>query len=57
MFMMGISAALNPCVGYPYLMEIIEKKHETLVITLSQIGEGIPTIVAPIYFMARGKTW
>eukprot|EP00347_Sterkiella_histriomuscorum_P011630 403371714 len=57
MFMMGISAALNPCVGYPYIMEIIEKRHETLVITLSQIGEGIPTIIGPIYFMAYGKTW
>ena len=35
MFMMGVAAALNPCVGYVYIMEIAEKKRETLVITLS----------------------
>lgn len=34
MFLMGVSAALNPCVGYVYIMEVVEKRHETLIITL-----------------------
>lgn len=25
MFIMGLAASLNPCVGYVYLMEIVEK--------------------------------
>jgi MFS family permease len=57
MFLMGVAAALNPCVGYVYIMEIAEKKHETLVITLSQIGEGIPTLIGPLYFMFVGTSW
>lgn len=35
MFLMGVAAALNPCVGYVYIMEVVEKKHETTIITLS----------------------
>jgi len=47
MFLLGLSASLNPCIGYVYLMEIVHSKHTTLVITLAQIGEGIPTLLGP----------
>lgn len=35
MFMMGVAAALNPCVGYVYILEVVSKKHEATIITLS----------------------
>ena len=35
MFLMGVVASLNPCVGYVYLMEIVPRKYETLIVTLS----------------------
>ena len=51
MFLMGVAAALNPCVGYVYILEVVSKQHEAKIITLSQIGEGIPTLIGPLYFM------
>jgi hypothetical protein len=35
MFLMGVAAALNPCVGYVYILEIVQKKYEATIITLS----------------------
>lgn len=35
MFLMGVAAALNPCVGYVYVLEVVSKKHEALIITLT----------------------
>jgi MFS family permease len=35
MFLMGVSAALNPCVGYVYIMEIVPKQYEATIITLT----------------------
>lgn len=57
MFLIGLGAALNLCVGYVYIMEIQEKKHETSVISYSQIGEGVPTLVGPLYFMLLSNSW
>jgi hypothetical protein len=57
MFLMGVAAALNPCVGYVYVMEITQKRYEANVITLSQIGEGIPTLIGPLYFMFISTSW
>ena len=48
---MGVAAALNPCVGYVYILEVVSKRNEAFIITLSQIGEAIPTLVGPLYFM------
>lgn len=33
--MMGIAAALNPCVGYVYIMEITSKNYEANLVTLT----------------------
>ena len=57
MFLMGVACALNPCVAYVYVMEVVPKKDETLIITLTQIGEAIPTIVGPLYFMYVNTYW
>ena len=57
MFLMGVAASLNPCVAYVYLLEVVEKRQETIVITLSSIGEGLPTLIGPLYFMYVGTYW
>lgn len=57
MFLMGVGGALNPCVGYVYIMEIVSKKYETNIVILSQIGEGLPTLIGPLYFMYIGTEW
>ena len=54
---MGVGAALNPCIGYVYVMEIVPRKHQAVAITLTQIGEGIPTLIAPLYFMYVSTYW
>ena len=57
MFLMGVSAALNPCVAYVYVMEVVPKKDETFIMTMTQIGEAIPTLVGPLYFMYVSTHW
>ena len=54
---MGMGAALNPCVGYVYVMELVPRNRQTTVITLTQIGEGIPTLIGPLYFMYGSTDW
>ncbi len=57
MFFMGMVAALNPCVGYVYIMEIVEKKRETLITTIAQVAESVPVLIGPLYFMYVGNRW
>ncbi|CDW84962.1 solute carrier family member 5 [Stylonychia lemnae] len=57
MFLMGIVGAINPCVGYVYIMEIVMKKHQTISVTIAQVGEGLAAICGPLYFMYIGNRW
>ncbi|CDW87221.1 solute carrier family member 5 [Stylonychia lemnae] len=57
MFVLGALAAINIGICFAYNIEIVEKKHEVLVISLNSLGMGLAGLFVPLYFIFIGKTW
>lgn len=53
----GMFSSIRTNLGYPYLMELLPKKYQTLVTTIWSIQEALIYVLATTYFWKISKHW
>lgn len=56
-FINGMAASIGTCVAYNYLMEFMPDKVKFKYSTIFFVGNILPTILYPLYFLYISKNW